>query len=62
MKDRFSDHIPFSANLRYPYFDGVSEAEQPSARLQNDSDAAIKKIDVVRVQIPAAKPKLAGPG
>jgi hypothetical protein len=62
LKDRFSDQIPFSANLRHPYFDGVSEGEQHSARLQNDSDAAIKKMDVVRVPIPAAKPKQPGPG
>ena len=62
LKDSLSDQIPFSANLRYPYLDGVSEGEQPSARLQNDSDAAIKRLDVVRVPIPVPKTKLLGPG
>jgi len=57
LKNRFSDTIPFSANLRYPYFDQVSHGEEvPSARLQDDSDAAIKKHDVMRVPVAHLKP------
>jgi hypothetical protein len=57
LKDRFSDTVPFSANLR-PHFDGASEGEQPSARLRYDSEVAIKKLDVVRVPVASAKPNL----
>jgi hypothetical protein len=57
LKNRYSDRTPFSANLRYPsYCENGSRDEVPSARLQDNSDAAIKKHDVKKVPIAHIKP------
>ena len=57
LKNRDSDTTPFSANLRYPsYYENGSRDEVPSARLQDNSDAAIKKHDVTKVPIAHIKP------